>query len=157
MYKNTKSAQQGFTLIELMIVIAIVGILMVVGVPLYQDYTHKAQATALMAATSPAKMAVVEYVTVKGKLPTPADVSFSQPAADLVTSVAWDDSADLNSDSIKGAVIVNGDAELSSMKIALEAVPTKNTGGAVVSVAWKCYTNKPEWAPASCAESASIP
>jgi type IV pilus assembly protein PilA len=50
-----KRVQQGFTLIELMIVVAIIGILAAVGLPAYQDYTVKAQTAAALKEITPAK------------------------------------------------------------------------------------------------------
>lgn len=58
MRSTMKKAQQGFTLIELMIVVAIIGILASVALPAYQNYTKKSKFTEVVLATSAAKIAV---------------------------------------------------------------------------------------------------
>jgi type IV pilus assembly protein PilA len=64
--------QKGFTLIELMIVIAIVGILAAVALPAYQDYTIRAKLAEPMATLSEAKTSISEYYVAMGKLPADA-------------------------------------------------------------------------------------
>lgn len=56
--KKTISHEKGFSLIELMIVIAIIGILAVIAIPSYQDYTKRARFAEVIAATAPFKTAV---------------------------------------------------------------------------------------------------
>lgn len=65
-----KAIQKGFTLIELMIVIAIIGILAVIALPAYQDYTARAQVSEAFALAEGQKAAVVEYYADKGAYPS---------------------------------------------------------------------------------------
>ena len=64
-----KKVQQGFTLIELMIVVAIIGILAAIAIPAYQDYTIRAQVSEGLSLAAGAKTAVSEYYTNAGSLP----------------------------------------------------------------------------------------
>jgi len=61
--------QQGFTLIELMIVIAIIGILAAIAIPMYQDYTIRAKVTEGISAASPCKLGVAEYFAANSAFP----------------------------------------------------------------------------------------
>jgi type IV pilus assembly protein PilA len=65
-----KKAQKGFTLIELMIVIAIVGILAAIALPAYQDYIVRSKLSEAMAAMAEAKTTVAEYVAANSEGPT---------------------------------------------------------------------------------------
>ncbi len=60
--------QQGFTLIELMIVVAIIGILAAVALPAYQDYTNRAKVSEMILAGADAKINVSEFAQVNGTL-----------------------------------------------------------------------------------------
>ena len=61
-----KRIQQGFTLIELMIVVAIIGILAAIAIPQYQNYTGRAQLSDAIVTASGLKAAVAEYYQTKG-------------------------------------------------------------------------------------------
>ena len=66
---SLKSAQRGFTLIELMIVVAIIAILAAIAIPAYQDYTIRAQVTDGISLATGAKTAVWDFVANTGRYP----------------------------------------------------------------------------------------
>ena len=90
-----QKVQQGFTLIELMIVVAIIGILAAIAIPAYQDYTIRAQVSEGMTLAAAAKAAVVESYQNSGQAPAlragPGGAGMSALATDTsgkyVTSV----------------------------------------------------------------------
>jgi type IV pilus assembly protein PilA len=83
-----KKTQQGFTLIELMIVVAIVGILAALALPAYQDYTIRSKVSELAARGAEAKTSVAEYYSSKATLPADAAAAgFNTAAASFTAKV----------------------------------------------------------------------
>ena len=74
-----KKMQQGFTLIELMIVIAILGILMAIAIPAYQDYTVRAKVSEGMNVAGASKLAVAETRQTLSRFPAAANASYGLP------------------------------------------------------------------------------
>src|SRR5690554_5755354 len=64
-----RKMQQGFTLIELMIVVAIIGILAAIAIPAYQDYTIRAKVSEPMTFGDAAKVSVSEFYQTMGRMP----------------------------------------------------------------------------------------
>ncbi len=133
-----RANQQGFTLIELMIVIAIVGILAAVALPAYQDYTVRAKVSEVIMAAAPAKLAVSETLQTTGSLP-PATFSVTVPATTYVASVAYGllaaDPAATPATVAKATITVTaqGDARLTGKALLLTGTP--DTNGQIV---WEC-------------------
>jgi len=132
---------KGFTLIELMIVVAIVGILAAVAIPAYQDYTIRARVTEGLHLGASAKLAVSETAITNNALPaTQAATGYVSPAATTnVASIAIADAT--------GAVTVTYTAAAGGGTIIL--TPTLQANG---DVTWTCTggTLAAKYRPASC-------
>ncbi len=83
MNTQMRKMQQGFTLIELMIVVAIIGILAAIAIPAYQDYTARAQMSEAMTLMGGAKTAYAEYRMQNGSAPTSNTVAGLALAASI--------------------------------------------------------------------------
>jgi type IV pilus assembly protein PilA len=81
-----KKNMQGFTLIELMIVVAIIAILAAIALPAYSDYTKKAKVTEVITAASGGRTTVAEYVSSNSGVCPPAGTVADSPST-FVTSV----------------------------------------------------------------------
>ena len=133
--------QQGFTLIELMIVVAIIGILAAVAIPAYQDYTVRAKVTEGLSLASAGKTAVGEYFSTKGDLPTDNTVAGMAPATSITGN------------SVKGVAVVAGVIQVtfSGKPIngsLLTLAPTTSNG----KLQWSCTGGDLEgkYRPSSC-------
>jgi type IV pilus assembly protein PilA len=133
-----KSLQKGFTLIELMIVVAIIGILAAVALPAYQDYTVRAKVSELILAASAGKVEVAEFFQVNAALPAAASLVLATQATQYVASVAQ----------ASGTITVTGTAVtgISGNTITMKAV---DAGNGVLN--WTCSgTVDAKYRPSSC-------
>jgi type IV pilus assembly protein PilA len=136
-----KKIQKGFTLIELMIVVAIIGILAAIAIPAYSDYTKRAKVTELVTAGSACKASVSEYFQSEGAFP--ADINAAGCSAQTTDKIS---ALELGDDGVitvsSGIAGVDGDYVLT---------PTEaGTDSGVLE--WSCAASdiEPKYLPANC-------
>ncbi len=127
-----KQIQKGFTLIELMIVIAIIGILAAVALPAYQDYTIRAKMSEPIALLGEGKTNVTEFYIANNALPTSAQQAGlrTQIGTPIVDSVSYTSTGVIT---VEVATDVGGDISASAYMLSLSL-----TGTAGGTVQWKC-------------------
>ena len=134
-----KRVQQGFTLIELMIVVAIIGILAAVALPAYQDYTVRAKLSEVVLAASGLKTNVAEWYQSKGTLPNNGSLT-SDTSSKYVKSVKWDGAK------ITAEARAFNNAKVDAKFIYLNAATLSNG-----QINWTCTsTVDAKYLPASC-------
>ena len=141
-----RSIQQGFTLIELMIVVAIIGILAAVALPAYQDYTVRAKVTEVILAASSGKLAVAEFAQVNSGMPTSNSLSLQTQSTAMVSALSYAGGANTTTGVIT-ATASSKEPKISTSTITLTGT-FNSTGG---TVDWACNgTIDTKYRPASC-------
>ena len=135
-----KKVQQGFTLIELMIVVAIVGILAAIALPAYQDYITRSKVTELVVQADGCKTAVAESYSATGVLPADtAAAGCTSKAAQYVAALSVAD----------GVITVTG---TSAIPAGIDIVLTPVASSTDQPLVWTCTTTSSakKYVPANC-------
>jgi type IV pilus assembly protein PilA len=140
--------QRGFTLIELMIVVAIIGILAAIAIPAYQDYTIRAKVTELINAAGVCKTSVAEYYQAIGSFPTDQ----TKAGCSNVGTAGSNPPVVANT----GLITVDATGPLATQLgagVTFSYTPTTSAAGAPITQ-WSCNTAAttiiPKYLPATC-------
>lgn len=140
----THSKQQGFTLIELMIVVAIIGILAAIALPAYQNYTARAKVSEVVLAASSCRTAITELV----QTATAANISTILPGACTFTATKYVTSGSVSANGVITIVgnhsAIGGSTSATANAVSLTPIQTGTTalvgttdGGKTIA-SWTC-------------------
>ncbi len=144
-----KKVQQGFTLIELMIVVAIIGILAAIAIPAYQDYTIRAQVSEGLNLASGAKAAVSEAFMDSGVMPVTNTEAGMALAGTILGKYVTGIQIGANG-LVQATYGLDANASIGGAQ--LDLTPNGAGGGSVV---WTCTGGNilganPKWLPSAC-------
>ncbi len=136
-----RAIQKGFTLIELMIVVAIIGILAAVALPAYQDYTVRAKVTELLVDLGGARVGISERFQINPSNTACAGGGITIPIVGKVATVTVNDG---------GTVIITGSTASSSVGQAVTITWTPTYSTATGTITWSCVGTPGKYMPATC-------